>query len=101
MASRLNGGNGEPLDRFLKRMIARWDAGLARIDALERRQDQMMKVLLRREQRDQERWQEQKERWHQQQRLWSGQGKHWEAHEKRWEETQKLLHEILARLPKA
>lgn len=73
MARKSNGGNGEPLDRFLKRMILRWDSALGRIESLEKKTDQMMKYLLRREARDQE----------------------------RWAENQHVIREILARLPKA
>jgi len=86
MAAKNGGVNGEPLERYLKKMVSRWDAALARIDSLERRQDQIMKYLLRREARDQERWKEEQERWKEQQ--------------ERWEENQRVIREILARLPK-
>lgn len=70
----------EPLDRFLQRMILRGDSALGRIEALEKKTDQMMKSLLRREARDQDRWAET---------------------DRRWQENQQVLREILARLPKA
>lgn len=73
MTRRTDGGNGEPWERFLKRMIVRWDSALGRIEALERKTDHVMKYLLRREMRDQE----------------------------RWEENQRVIREILARLPKS
>ncbi len=88
-----NGGDGEPLERFLKRMLVRWDGALRRIDALEKKSDQTLKYLLRREVRDQERWQEQKGRWQEQKELWREQ-------QRRWEENQKVIREMLARLPK-
>jgi hypothetical protein len=89
MAVRMNADDGEPLERFLKRMLIRWDAALARIDALERKTDHMLKALLRREARDQERWKEQQERWKEQQKLWEDQQKRWEDQQKRWEDQQK------------
>jgi len=108
MAVRMNGDDGEPLERFLKRMLIRWDAALARIDALERKTDHMLKALLRREARDQERWKEQQERWKEQQKLWEDQQKRWEDQQKRWEENQRRWEEnqkeiraILARLMKS
>lgn len=93
MAPKPNGGNGEPLQRFLLRMLARWDAALRRIDALERKSDQTLKYLLRREARDQERRREDQERWREQQERWREQ-------QDRWEENQKVIREILARLPR-
>ena len=92
MVSRLNGGNGEPLERFLKRMIVRWDAALARIDVLERKSDQTLKYLLRREVRDQERWKEQDDRWNEQRELWK-------EEQRRWRDNQKVIRKILDRLP--
>ncbi len=80
MARRTDDGNGEPLERFLKRMILRWDSALGRIEALEKRTDHTMKYLLRREARDLE--------WRKEQ-------------EARWQENQLVIREILARLPKS
>lgn len=122
MAIRMNGDDGEPLERFLKRMLIRWDAALARIDALERKTDHMLKALLRREARDQERWKEQherwkeqqehlkkqeerwkeqQERWKEQQERWKEQQERWEENQRRWEENQKEIRAILARLMKS